>query len=289
MRLLVHFHIYYQDQIPFFIGRLRNINGCDWRLVVTFSSLSDSSRNELISFRPDTVFKQVENFGYDIWPFISVMKSVDVSEYDLVMKLHTKSPSFAKQRLNGFRFSGYQWRDVLVDSLLGSPEIFKKNLARFEDDGELGLLCARETLRYLSQGTPEDLDMLEGECARLGICSRDRFFCAGTMFLARTEPYLFLKSDKVSADLFEDRAESHAFGTMSHVYERILTMAVTAYGLKLGTVPYKRLSAFFAGVHSVVSPLLGNILSITRFGSDRIKCLVVFGVRIPLETTSNRR
>lgn len=288
MRILVHLHIYYQDQIPFFIERLKNINGCDWRLVVTFSSLSGSSRNELILFRPDTVFKQVENFGYDIWPFISVMKSVDISEYDLVMKLHTKGPCSAKQRLNGLRFSGYQWRDILVDSLLASPEIFKNNLVRFENDRQLGLLCARETVRYLSQGTPEDLELLECECAKLGIQSKEKFFCAGTMFLARMEPYLFLRSDNVNATLFEGRAKSSSFGTMSHVYERIFTMAVTAHGLKLGTVPYKRLSSFFVSMHDVVSPILSNILTITRFGSDRIKCLVVFGIRIPLETTPKR-
>lgn len=288
MRLLVHFHIYYQDQIPYFLDRIANINGCEWDLIVTYSSLDACSADRIKALRKDAVFKQVENFGYDIWPFISVVKSVDISAYDLIMKLHTKSQCADRQRLNGLRFRGYRWRDVLVDSLLASPEVFRKNLLCFENDGKLGLLCAREVMKHLSSGSPEDLEMFERECARLGINSADRRFCAGTMFLARTEPYLFLKSDNVSSTLFEGSAKSHTFGTMSHVYERILTMAVTAYGLKLGTVPYKRSSAFFAGVHGVVSPILGNILSIARFGSDRIKCLVVFGIRIPLEATSKR-
>lgn len=284
MRLLVHFHVYYHDHIPFFLERLANINGCDWDLIVTYSSLDAGSIDRIKKFRNDAVFLQVGNFGYDIWPFICVMKSVDISEYDLVVKLHTKGMCAEHQRLNGLRLRGYQWRDILVDSLLGSSEIFRKNLERFENNRKLGLLCATEVLKPLSEGTPEDLEMLERECVRIGIHSKDNRFCAGTMFMARTEPYLLLKSDKVTPALFEGVAESHKFGTMSHVYERILSMMVTGCGFKLGVVPYRRISAVRASLHKVISPILGNILSIARFGSDRIKCLVVFGIRIPLET-----
>ena len=91
MRLLVHLHIYYHDQTEYFVGKLANINGCDWDLYVTMNNLNPVTMSLVRAVKPDAHFVETDNIGYDIWPFISIIKSVNLADYDLVMKLHTKS------------------------------------------------------------------------------------------------------------------------------------------------------------------------------------------------------
>ena len=106
MRLLVHFHVYYHDQVDYFIEKMSNINGCEWDLYVTMNNLVQETVDKLTVLKPDTHFIEMENVGYDVWPFIDVIKSVDISDYDLVMKLHTKSRSFLKA--HGIRLKGFE-------------------------------------------------------------------------------------------------------------------------------------------------------------------------------------
>ena len=289
MRLLVHLHVFYQDQVPFFLERLANISACDWDLVVTYFTLNDDVRDAITSFRLDTRFVEVENCGYDIWPFISVLKSTDISSYDLVLKLHTKGTSEKIQRLNGLRFKGNQWRDSLVNPLIGSSGIFLKNLRRFENDAELGLLCGFEVLRRLSESLPEDRDMLEDECRRLGVSMSGKHFCAGTVFMARMSPYGIFKSQAIDVTLFEGQTHSHSVGSMSHVYERILSLVVSTAGYRIGSVFNWNFRCMKVLLHNVVSPFLKSIFSIDRFGHDRVKCLSILGIRIPLEKPSQKQ
>ncbi len=39
MRVLVLLHIYYEEQIDYYLDKLRNIAGCEWDLTVTGNSL----------------------------------------------------------------------------------------------------------------------------------------------------------------------------------------------------------------------------------------------------------
>ena len=65
-RLLVAFHVYYHDQVPWFIGKMRNINGCEWDLVVTFSEYDETTDRLLREFKPDVRMLHTESAGYDI-------------------------------------------------------------------------------------------------------------------------------------------------------------------------------------------------------------------------------
>ena len=73
-RLLVHLHVYYHDQVVYFIEKMKNISGCEWDLLVTYSEYDGRTEALIREFRPDAGFLKVENVGYDVWPFISVLK-----------------------------------------------------------------------------------------------------------------------------------------------------------------------------------------------------------------------
>ena len=100
-RVLVHFHVYYEDQIPWFLENLRQIKGCEWDLYVTASVLSQAAKEEILAVFPHAILMPVENVGYDVWPFVKVLKAIDFDRYEYVLKLHTKSDSVRGARWNG--------------------------------------------------------------------------------------------------------------------------------------------------------------------------------------------
>ncbi|MBO8444574.1 MAG: hypothetical protein IAC23_02610 [Bacteroidetes bacterium] len=280
MRLLVLFHVYYHDQVDYFIEKMSNINGCEWDLYVTMNSMVQETADKLSAFKPDTRFIEMENVGYDVWPFIKVMKSTDLNDYDLVLKLHTKSASLLKA--HGLRLDGFRWRDELVDSLLKDRRRFGRVLDIFSREPETGIVCSSMLWMDTSGWTAEDGRLLDRELDRIGMTVTDRHFCVGTIFIARVRIFRFLRSDLIKENIFPSVMESHSKGTMAHVYERILSMSANAcgYGQK-GLASGAFISAYLS-MNRCLSPMLRNIFSINREGVEGIKVLRVLGFKFRL-------
>lgn len=283
-KVLVHLHIYYRDQTDYFIGKLSNICGCEWDLYVTMTELNSETESKLLSFKPDAHIMKVENRGYDVWPFIRVLKSVDLDKYDYILKLHTKNRSDASSRINGLSLDNYKWRDELVDPLLKSKKIFLKLLDNFDRYPEVGLMCSHLLYKHISNGLKEDMSKLDNELKRLGLNVKDKKFCAGTMFIARSAPYkLFQNDGLIDIGLFSDIPHSHSIGSMAHVYERILTMVVNAAGYKVKPIIINWVKSIYIIVAYSVQPVFQKIFSIRRQGEDRIKVLTLFGFRFKIK------
>lgn len=283
-KVLVHLHIYYRDQTDYFIGKLSNICSCEWDLYVTMTELNSETESKLLSFKPDAHIMKVENRGYDVWPFIRVLKSVDLDKYDYILKLHTKNRSDASSRINGLSLDNYKWRDELVDPLLKSKKIFLKLLDNFDRYPEVGLMCSHLLYKHISNGLKEDMSKLDNELKRLGLNVKDKKFCAGTMFIARSAPYkLFQNDGLIDIGLFSDIPHSHSIGSMAHVYERILTMVVNAAGYKVKPIIINWVKSIYIIVAYSVQPVFQKIFSIRRQGEDRIKILTLFGFRFKIK------
>lgn len=283
--VLVIFHIYYTEQIPYFIEKMKNIHGVEWDLLVTGHNLTEEVKSRISSFRKDTVFLQTENRGYDIGPFIEAVKSVNLDRYGFVMKLHTKNiDKNLKFRHNGTNLSSHRWRDTMVDALLGSPEAFDAVLHAFDRE-DVGLVYSMSVIKRSRSINIDDSSLLKDELARLGLKPDSMDYCAGTIFAIKSEALRYLQGETVSADRFENTGSSHSSGTLAHSYERILCMAPSALGLKTVLVPK---SDFLKSVYLIkralqpVQPALEWLFSVNRFGKSQDKYLVLFGRRINL-------
>lgn len=290
-RLLVHFHIYYHDQVEYFIGKMKNISGCDWDLLVTFSDRSVFTENLIKEFKPDAQFLQVENAGYDVWPFISVLKTIDFNRYDYTLKLHTKNVSPAKNRINGLVLRNEAWRNILVDSVLADRSQFSKCLDLLERSPRCGIVSAYEMSKRRSKGLPEDLSALEKEARRIGVTVLDGEFVAGTMFLARLDAFRLLRDAEISVDMFNvHKSESHSRGSLAHVYERLLVFAVYSSGYEGALVKTGFCSSSKVFLHKIISPVVKYIFSIERVGEgeDEHKVLTVLAVPIRMSRNKSR-
>ena len=154
MRLLVHLHLHYYDQTDYFIGKLSSITGCSWDLYITEVCHDPVIEKKFSTLGANVIYIETEDRGYDIWPFIKVMKSVDLDEYDLVMKLHTKNRRNGYEKINGVKLSGYQWRNELVDSLLKNKKHFRWLMDTFRKNDRLGLMCSDWMYKKISKSLP---------------------------------------------------------------------------------------------------------------------------------------
>ena len=283
-KVLVHLHIYYRDQTDYFIGKLSNICGCEWDLYVTMTELNSETESKLLSFKPDAHIMKVENRGYDVWPFIRVLKSVDLDKYDYILKLHTKNSNTPANRINGLNLKYYTWRNELVDPLLKNKDIFLKLLENFDRYPEVGLMCSHLLYKHISDGLKEDMSKLDNELKRLGLNVKNKKFCAGTMFIARSAPYKLFQDDRiVNINTFPDLPCSHSTGSMAHVYERILTMIVNADGYTVKPIIIDWPKSIYIAVAYFVQPVLQKIFSIRRYGENRMKILTLFGFRFKIK------
>lgn len=282
-RILVILHIYYHDQVDYFIDKLKNINGCEWKLIVTYSTPDEATFRKIKTLRPDAILMPAENVGYDVWPFIKVIKSIDIQEYDYIMKLHTKNTSVAKHRINGITLRGATWRNILVDSILKSRKHFLKCLEILNNDPQIGMLCSYELLKGTSVRLPEDNILLQREARRIGLNAECKMFCAGTMFIVKPSCLNTIKKAQLDHYSWGTETRSHSKATLAHVYERIFGSVVSESGMKIkGITPYP-LNSLRTSIHKSLSPALKSIITIDRYAIDGKKRLTVFGKKFPLE------
>lgn len=233
-KVLVHLHLFYHEQLPYFIEKLQNINTCYWDLIVTVCEHVEESEKMILDFKPDAEIRLVENNGYDILPFLNVIKSVNLDDYDLVLKLHTKN---VRKRIviniNGIPFKNSFWEKRLVDSLLYSKGIFFENLRILCDDRYGMVADSFFTIKLLSY--PEDTYLLDQLKSELNIKSDYSYFIAGSMFLIRASILKRLAKYNIEEDKIESATGSTS--TIYHAIERIFTILTDDEGYEVYKVP----------------------------------------------------
>ncbi len=274
-KVLVHLHLFYYNQTDYFIKKLKNITNCNWDLFVTFVEEDKNSINKIKKFKPDTIFKKVENYGYDIYPFIQIIRSVNLDNYDYILKLHTKNYQ-EKLWLNGFKKSGYWWRNELVDSLIKNKIRFIKNLNYLNKHPKTGFICSKIMLWELGTKFAEDTYLLEDELKLLDFKTKYKKYCAGTMFIARSDIYKFLQSNKIDSNKFSQSLKTKSTGTIAHAYERIFTIATNEYGYSVHTI--KNYKAYFI---KYIKTFLKYLFSIQHSDKkDKNKQIIILGLEI---------
>lgn len=279
-KLLTVLHVFYHDQVDYFIDKLSNINGIEWDLVVTYSQFSAETEAKLKIFKPDVKMLQVGNAGYDVWPFIQVIQNIDFDEYEYVLKLHTKGQS--KQRLNGVNFKEWLWRDLLVKALLKSRSRFAACIRLLETQSDIGMLCSYELYKDMDGVLPEECEMLQDEAERISLEVTDEYFCAGTIFLARLDAFRKLKEIEFSEESWGNLNKSHGNGTLAHVYERILCLLVADEGYRIETIIGSKKVSGKVFYKRKISPVFKSIFNIDRDPKTLDKYLTLLGLKMRL-------
>jgi lipopolysaccharide biosynthesis protein len=221
----IHIHVYHTLKIDEIFNYLSNLpRRCDLKYYLYLSYPRDNSEHvkkrkwrhyidELKSFN-------VKNVGYDLYPFIKFCGRTRRINYDIVLKLHTKSDHF------GSNILGYN-----LECILGSPDIIIKIIDAFSQNSNIGIIGSHNSyvsltkFMYNNQSSVNDLCKLNN----LNITRSDGFYAGSLMWI----------NSKLLQDIFF-YARIHNFfeqsfsgndGGFSHAYERCLGLISKKHNL----------------------------------------------------------
>jgi lipopolysaccharide biosynthesis protein len=224
-------HAYYAELLPELFERFR-------RIPVTYDLWITNATGKAIETPADigrvrsTRVLDVENRGRDVLPLISLVNAGYLDPYHVVLKIHTKrSPWRAGHDL--LRGDGEQWRDDLVDAVLGDEEHIAGILSAFSARPDLGLVTADSSILG-----PDFWGANEATAAsllrrvELSLDPNRLRFAAGSIYWVRGFVLQGLRALNLAAEDFE--AEQGQFNaTTAHAVERVVCLLLAEAGLML--------------------------------------------------------
>lgn len=222
-KIAVILHIFYPDLIDEFIVYLKNIPYTFDILVSCQPEHVEAIDKNLRQHFPESIIdvRGVDNYGYDIYPFVSVFKEI-IKKYDYVCKIHSKKSEHHPE------FAG--WRKYLLDNLLGSQFVVNNILSRFGNNPRLGLIFPENyppTVKFIEWGS--NYDIAQNLLKMCGIKldhATPLIFPAGSMFWFRPVALKPLFTLPLTFQQFKVYGNESIDGTLSHAIERVILKIV---------------------------------------------------------------
>jgi len=179
MRIAVALHMFNYELLEEYVTYLRNIT-CPYELFVT---VPDDGALVTAAWPHVHLYPHQPNRGMDIGGFLTVLPDIFKGDYDLLLKLHSKSL--------------VEWRRQLLDPICGSDDAVKRVLQVFSTDKEVGLVGADKWLitegEYTRLANQAHLSVLTKRYNCRFLPSR---FIGGTMFWVRVSVLSRLLADQ---------------------------------------------------------------------------------------------
>lgn len=228
----VHLHVFFMDLLPELLERLEHLPGRVAVYATTDSELKAAAICNLLQAHPRVREHRemiVANRGRDIGPWVTAMARLN-ARHETWCHLHTKKSLHAPE-------VGRDWREFLLDSLVGSPQKVHDVLASFAASPRLGLVVPAFHAGAVKEDfVPwDDRDRAAALYRRLGLSRqppRRPFFAAGTMCWYRSDALAPLFRAGFEPGDF-DAESGQVTGTLMHAIERALADVAAERGYTL--------------------------------------------------------
>ena len=220
-RILVILHLFYDTAWPIIRKYLENLSCYHADLIVTVTEgcVREKTLREIRMHYPGVRIITCENRGFDIWPFICALNTVDLKQYDVVFKLHSKGITRPNIFIYGQIFKYSDWFFNLFDGVLGGRSVHRAVDMLMHDGVKL---VAAENLIVHDPRHKES--MVRDFCARRQLPFRENYsFVAGTCFAVRSEVLEPLQAMKLTETDFPPTVRG--VFSLAHVLERWMCFA----------------------------------------------------------------
>ena len=227
-RILVILHLFYMEAWPEIREYLKNLSPYSYSIIVTCVKgfCDEETMSSVKSFKKDVRIIECNNVGWDILPFIKALHSVDLADYDIIFKLHSKGIRRHDKFIYGQYFRRKRWFLNLFEGCIGPFTVHTSIRSLMEKDNCTGLVAARN---LIVKDTVHKRHFVEETCRELNLqYLPDYFFVAGTCFAVRAN----LMTTFQQLNIEEDKFASTGF-SLAHRIERILCFSPIWAGLKL--------------------------------------------------------
>lgn len=233
LSIAVHLHLYYVEMWDEIKEYLCNIGEYPYHLYITLNQNNPEIIEKIKNFHQNTTIFIIENRGYDVGPFIYFLHQIDLNEYDLIIKLHTKGKTGCDTIINHHYVSRKFWSNLLFEGILGSNELFTKNIKAFEQQKDLGMVASKYLITSSIKNSKEVKTGVQEIMKKMGNMVPDVItFVAGTMFIVRSHLLQQIKDNFELKD-FDMTDGSIKDGTLAHILERVFGCLVIAKGYKI--------------------------------------------------------
>lgn len=236
-RILVHLHLYYTNAWCEIKEYLENLSCYSFDLIVTYSEEeTDLSFIEKIKkFKNDAKIIPYPNKGFDIAPFILLLNDIDLSKYDIIYHVHSKSIASDKGRLAyGKLFKGNSWFKQLYSGVLGAFNVHRGVDVLLNDD-KYGMIGANN---LICQDTPERRELVYEYASRRGIqLDKNYSFIIGSCFGIKAGLLSSLKNVGFTTNDFY--VSKRGIFTLAHALERIICSEVLYQGKLIYPMPVR--------------------------------------------------
>lgn len=267
VRILIILHLFYEDSWKEIREYLYNLSFYRYELLVTVTEnrISEQTLSKIRSIDEVVRIIQVPNRGFDLGPFFEAISQVDVREYDLIIKLHSKATKRFVQYIYGQFFFRRSWFLDLFDGLLSAANIHKV-IDIIYNNSFVSIVAANN---LLVKDPIEKVHLYETVGRSYGLRLPDDYlFVAGTCLAMSPKHFEKLQHLGFSIDSF-DRSASESVGDLAHFLERFICVSDgKVVGIKSRSLAqvFRRPIAFIC---SFTVPVLKRIRGFIRIRWDR--------------------
>ena len=185
-RILVCLQMFYPESWDTILQYLKNLEAYHFDLIVTYqrSILSSDLLPRIRSEYPNANLIEVDNVGFDIGSFYTSIQNVDLDEYDIVFKVHSKG--IHRRRLYMYKqlLKRSDWFLYLFEGVLGAGNVHK-NIDKLLHDSRCGMIAAGNLIVHDPKHKQNLVKKTLEEYSVVCDVHENYFFVAGTCFAVR--------------------------------------------------------------------------------------------------------
>lgn len=224
-------HLFHYDLWPYFAKKLSKLDVAFDLFVnlIEHSGGAEEIINEIKSAFPGAVINRFPNHGRDILPFVQLVQAGVLSDYNTVIKLHTKKSNAAMS-----------WRERLVDSLIGDTEQFETVNSHLRSN-KAGLVGSSKDMYSGQTCWHHNAEGVRALCRELKVDESlvDSFpdFLGGSIFAIDGNLLDRMRHLNVTPCDWPPEA-GQTDGTLGHQIERLFSIVAYSAGLKVVGLDY---------------------------------------------------
>ena len=182
-------HVFYLEIWPEISNAIKNLmDVCsdDSCVFVTFPCGQESIAEIVRRECPSAKLQAVRNVGWDVWPFFAVLNKLNLSKWDLVVKLHTKR-DIESCWINFRRFADPEgWRRALL-SFCSTRKAAQRSIQAFRRQSKLGMVAGARVIDPGGYGTGRSGENCQRLLETIGLKPQSWAIVWGTMWIMRIE------------------------------------------------------------------------------------------------------
>ena len=242
-RILVILHLFYMSSWVEIKEYLKNLDAYSYDLIVTYTDaqIDESVLADIKAYKPGVRLIECENLGFDVIPFLDVLKQVDQSAYDIIFKLQSNGVHREQIYIYGQFFKRRDWFLNLYNGCIGPFTVHKTIDVLTDPRRKTGIVAAKN---LILPDPPHKQHMVIDYMQKNGLEIPEPYlFVAGTCFGERAEVAALQKA--LPYDKEEIRSAGKRNFSVAHRLERIICLENILAGFDFYGNPVMRARRFF--------------------------------------------